>query len=153
MAIKIDKIISINKKAKFNYLIEDELEVGIVLAGTEVKSIREGKINLKDSYARIKNNEVYLYQMHVSPYSHAYYENHDPLKIRKLLLNKFEIKRLSSKVTEKGYALIPLNIYFRNGKVKLTLGLAKGKRLHDKRETLRKKDAQRELDRAKKDNK
>jgi SsrA-binding protein len=144
------KMIAVNKKARHDYFIEAEYEAGLVLTGTEVKSLRMGKANLKDSYARIKNGEVYVHQMHISPYPFAYYNNHDPLRVRKLLLHKWEIRKLYGKVNEKGHALIPLKLYFRGGKVKLSLALAKGKRKHDKREDIRRRDQKRELDRERK---
>lgn len=139
-----------NRKARFNYTIEDEYEAGLVLLGTEVKSLREGRANLKDSYARVKNGEVFVHQMHISPYPFAYHGNHDPLRPRKLLLHRQEIKKLIGKVNEQGYSLIPLRLYFKQGKVKMKLALAKGKKLHDKREAIRRRDEKRELDRAKK---
>jgi len=145
------KIIAQNRKARYDYFIEDELEAGLVLKGTEVKSLRLGKANLKDAYARVKEGEVYVYQMHIGPYPFAYYDNHDPLRPRKLLLHKREIKRLYGKVNEKGFTLVPLKIYFKKGKVKLTLALVKGKRKYDKRETIRRRDEKRELDRARKE--
>ena len=147
---KGQKIITENRKARHNYHIEDVFEAGLVLKGTEVKSLRQGRVNLKDAYARIKNGEVFVYQMHISPYPFAYYNNHDPLRPRKLLLHKREIKRLYGKVNEQGAALIPLKLYFKNGKVKIAIALAKGKRKYDKRETIRRRDEQRELDRARK---
>jgi SsrA-binding protein len=143
-------MIAVNKKARHEYFIEDEHEAGLVLTGTEVKSLRMGKANLKDSYARIKNGEVYVHQMHISPYPFAYYNNHDPLRVRKLLLHKREIRKLYGKVNEKGHALIPLKLYFRGGRVKLTVALAKGKRKHDKRDDIRRRDQKRELDRERK---
>lgn len=142
------KIIAENRKARHDYFIEDEYEAGLVLKGTEVKSLRLGKVNLKDSYARIKDGEVFVYQMHIGPYPFAYYDNHDPLRPRKLLLHKQEIKRLYSKINEKGHTLVPLKLYFKNGKVKIVLALAKGKRKYDKREAIRRRDEQREMDRA-----
>jgi SsrA-binding protein len=145
------KPIAENRKARHEYFIEDQYEAGIALKGTEVKSLRQGRANLKDSYARIKKGEVYIYQMHISPYPFAYYDNHDPLRPRKLLLHKYEIKKLYGKVNERGYALIPLRLYFREGKVKLLLALAKGKRKHDKRETIRRRDEQRDLERQRKE--
>ena len=145
------KIITVNRKARHDYFIEDEFEAGMVLQGTEVKSLRLGRVNLKDSYARIANGEVFIHQMHISPYPFAYYDNHDPLRPRKLLLHAHEIKRLYGKVNEKGLSLIPLKVYFQKGKVKITLALARGKRKYDKRETLRERDDKRELDRARKD--
>ncbi len=142
------KIISENRKAKHDYFIEDEYEAGLVLLGTEVKSLRLGRANLKDSYAKIKNGEIYVHQMHIGPCPFAYYGNHDPLRTRKLLLNRQEINKLSSKVNDKGYSLIPLRIYFKNGKVKISIALAKGKRLYDKREAIKKRDEKKEMDRA-----
>ncbi len=147
---KRQRMVTENRKARFNYIIEQTFEAGIVLQGTEVKSLRVGRAHLKDSYARIKNGEVFVYQMHIGPYPFAYYGNHDPLRIRKLLLHRHEIKRLYGKVNEKGYSLVPLNIYFKKGKAKMTLAVAKGKRTHDKRETIRRRDEQREVDRMQK---
>ena len=141
------KIITVNRKARHEYFIVDEYEAGLVLKGTEVKSLRLGKVNLKDSYANIKNGEVFVYQIHIGPYPFAYYNNHDPLRPRKLLLHKREIKRLYGKVNEKGHSLIPLKIYFKKGKAKLTLALAKGKRKYDKREAIKRRDEQRDMER------
>jgi SsrA-binding protein len=145
------KIIAENRKARHNYFIEDTYEAGMVLLGTEAKSLRLGRVNLKDSYARIKNSEVFVHQIHISVYPFAYYGNHDPLRIRKLLLHKNEINKLYGKVNEKGFSLIPLKIYFQNGKAKMTLALARGKRQYDKRETIRRRDEQRDLERSKKE--
>ena len=142
------KIVTENRKARHNYFIEDKFEAGMVLKGTEVKSLRLGNANLKDSYARIVNGEVFVHQMHIGAYPFAYYGNHDPLRPRKLLLHKNEIKRLYSKVNEKGSSLIPLRVYFKGGKVKITIAIAKGKRKYDKRETIRKRDEKREIERA-----
>ena len=142
------KIVTENRKARHNYFIEDKYEAGMVLKGTEVKSLRLGNANLKDSYAKIVNGEVFVHQMHIGAYPFAYYGNHDPLRRRKLLLNKNEIKRLYSKVNEKGSSLIPLRVYFKGGKVKITIAIAKGKRKYDKRETIRKRDEKREIERA-----
>jgi len=142
------KVICQNRKARHDYFILDEFEAGMVLLGTEVKSLRLGRANLKDSYAKVRGAEVFLYNMHIGAYPFAAYGNHDPLRPRKLLLHKQEIKRLVGKVTEKGQALIPLQIYFKEGKAKVTLALAKGKRKHDKRDTIRKREEKRELDRA-----
>ena len=150
MESKHKKIVAQNRKARFNYFIEDEYQAGMVLLGTEVKSLRLGRAQLKDSYARIKKGEVFVYQMHISAYPFAYYGNHEPLRPRKLLLHKHEIKRLVGKINEKGYSLVPLSLYFVNGKVKVTLGLAKGKRKYEKRETIRRRDEERDLDREKK---
>jgi SsrA-binding protein len=122
----------------------------MVLLGTEVKSLRLGRANLKDSYARIKKGEVFVHQIHISAYPFAFYGNHDPLRKRKLLLHKDEIKKLYGKVNEKGLSLIPLKLYFQNGKVKLTIALAKGKRKYDKRETIRRRDEKRDLERSEK---
>lgn len=133
--------------ARRNYFIEDTYEAGIALVGTEVKALREGKGNLKDSYARVKDGEVYLYDMHISPYSHGNIANHDPLRVRKLLLHKREIKKLYGKTREKGLALIPLKAYFKNGKVKVEIGTGKGKKLHDKRQTLKIKADKRDMER------
>ncbi len=145
------KNISENRKARFNYFIVDEFEVGMVLLGTEVKSLRTGLAHLKDAYAQIKNGEVFVYQMHIGAYPFAHYGNHDPQRPRKLLLHKSEIKRLYGKVNEKGFSLIPLKLYFKKGKAKMTLALAKGKRKYDKRETIRRRDEKRDFDRIKKE--
>ncbi|MCP4691440.1 MAG: SsrA-binding protein SmpB, partial [Desulfobacterales bacterium] len=140
------KRVAENRKARHDFFIEDTFEAGIVLKGTEVKSMRNGRTNLKDSYARIKNGEVFVYQMHISPYPFAHYDNHEPLRPRKLLLHKYEINKLYGKVNEMGFTLVPLKVYFKNGKVKILLGLAKGKRKHDKREAIRRRDQKRELE-------
>ncbi len=145
-----EKLICQNKKARHNYSIEDTYQAGIALVGTEVKSLREGRANLGDSYGRIKNGEVFLVDAHISPYSHANRFNHDPLRTRKLLLHKKEIRRLIGKVQEKGFTLIPLRLYFSNGKAKVELGLAKGKKLFDKRETLKRKTMERDMERGRK---
>ena len=146
------KIVAVNRKARHDYIIEDKYEAGIVLAGTEVKSLRMGKANLKDSYARIKNGQVFVHQMHIGAYPFAYFDNNEPLRPRKLLLHSYEIKKLYSKVNEKGYSLIPLKLYFKAGKAKLSIALARGKQSHDKRETIRRRDQKRELDRERKNN-
>ena len=142
------KPIAENRKARFDYFIEDKFEAGMVLKGTEVKSLRQGRANLKDSYASIKDGEVWVHQMHVSPYPFAYYGNHDPFRKRKLLLNKHEIKRLIGKTTEKGLALVPLSLYFKGGRIKMKLGLAKGKKSYDKRQSIRERETKRDLNRA-----
>ena len=147
METKNIKIVTVNKKARFNYFIEDEYEAGLVLVGSEVKSLRQGRVNLKDAYAKIDKGEIFIHQMHISPYPFANYGNHDPLRPRKLLLHKYEIKRLIGKVNERGLALIPLKVYFQKGKAKMTLALAKGKQKYDKRETIRRRDEKRELQR------
>ena len=139
------KLIAKNPTAYHNYNIENKLEAGIVLYGTEIKSIRNGKANLKDSYANIKNGEVFVYGMHISPYEHGNIFNKDPLRSRKLLLNKKEINKLIGLINQKGYSLIPLNMYFKGNLVKLELGIVKGKKLYDKRQDLAKKDAQRQI--------
>jgi SsrA-binding protein len=144
------KIIAENRKARRNYFIIDEYEAGLVLKGTEVKSLRMGRANLKDSYARIKNGEVFVYQLHIAPYPFAHYDNHDPLRPRKLLLHKHEIKRLYGKVNEKGHTLVPLRLYFKGGKAKILLALAKGKRTYDKREAIKRRDEKRDLERERK---
>ena len=146
------KLVAENRKARHDYIIEDTFEAGLVLVGTEVKSLRMGKANLKDSYARIKNGEVFVHQMHIGMYPFAYYNNHEPLRTRKLLLHNYEIKKLFGKMNEKGYSLIPLTLYFKAGKVKIKLGLARGKKSHDKRDTIRRRDQKRELDRERKNN-
>ena len=150
MEIKEKRVNAVNRKARYDYFIEDEYEAGLVLKGTEVKSLRLGKANIKDAYARVVNGEVFVYQLHIGPYPFAYYDNHDPLRTRKLLLHRQEIKRLYSKVNEKGHTLVPLKLYFKGGKVKLTLAVAKGKRRHDKREAIKRRDEKRDLDRARK---
>ncbi len=139
------KLITKNPTAYHNYNIENKLEAGIVLYGTEIKSIRNGKANLKDSYANIKNGEVFVYGLHISPYEHGNIFNKDPLRARKLLLNKKEINKLVGLINQKGYSLIPLNMYFKGNLVKLELGIGKGKKLYDKRQDLAKKDAQRQI--------
>ena len=144
------KIVAQNRRARRDYFIVDEYEAGLVLKGTEVKSLRQGLADLKDSYARIKNGEVFVHQMHINPYPFAYYDNHDPLRPRKLLLHKREIKRLYGKVNEKGLTLIPLKMYFKNGKAKISIALARGKRKYDKREAIRRRDEQREMERTRK---
>ena len=144
------KIIAKNRKARHDYHIDEEFEAGMVLKGTEVKSLRLGRANLKDSYARIKNGEVFVHQMHINPYPFAYYDNHDPLRPRKLLLHKREIKRLYGKVNEKGLTLIPLKMYFKNGKAKISIALARGKRKYDKRDAIRRREEQREMERTRK---
>ena len=140
-----DKLIAKNPTALHNYNIENKLEAGIVLSGTEIKSIRNGKANLKDSYAIIKNNEVYVVGLHISPYEHGNIFNKDPLRDRKLLLNRREINKLIVMTKQKGYSLVPLNMYFKGSLVKVELGVGKGKKLYDKREDIAKKDAERRM--------
>jgi SsrA-binding protein len=141
------KIICKNRKARFNFEIEDTFEAGIVLQGSEVKSLQAGKANLGDSYAKIVKGELFLVDAHISPYEQANRQNHDPLRDRKLLMHKREIRKLFGKVAERGFSLIPLKLYFKDGKVKVELALAKGKKAYDKREALKKKDHRRELER------
>ena len=144
-----DHIIEIirNKKARFEYEIIDAYEAGIVLKGTEVKSIRQKKVSIQESYARIKNGEAFIVGMNISLYAMGNYFNHDPLRERKLLLHRQEIKRLTGKLNEKGYTLIPLKMYIKNGKVKIELGLAKGKNIRDKRKTIQERDMNRDMQR------
>ena len=141
------KIVCQNRKAYHDYHIEEALEAGIVLLGTEVKSLREGKDNLKDSYVVIKNSEVFLLNCHISPYSHGNITNHDPLRTRKLLLHKREIESLRGKFLQKGYTLIPLKIYFKNSYTKVEIGIAKGKRLYERREKIKEREAKRAIER------
>lgn len=136
------KPIAKNPVAKHNYNITETLEAGIVLTGTEIKSIRAGKVNLKDSYATIENGEAFIYSMHISPYDYGNIFNKDPLRTRKLLLNKREIYKLTGLVNQKGYTLVPISLYFKNNIVKLELGVGKGKKLYDKREDLKKRDSE-----------
>jgi len=144
------KLIASNKKARHSYAIDDDYEAGIILVGSEVKSLRNGKVNLKESYASIKNGEIFVYQLNIGKYSYANIVNHDPTRPRKLLLNKAEIKKITRKVNEKGMSIIPLKIYFKNSKIKLQIGLGKGKKLYDKRESLKQRDVKRELGRLQK---
>ena len=141
-------IVTQNRKARHNYHILETWEAGMVLKGTEVKSLRNGKANLKDSYARVEAGEVYLYHCHISPYDKGTYDNHDPERERKLLLNRREIRKLTGKVEEKGLTLVPLKIYFKQGRAKVELGLARGKKFYDKRADIAKRDIQRDMDRA-----
>ncbi len=136
------KIIATNPVAKRNYSITDTVEAGIVLTGTEIKSIRNGKINLKDSYAGIKNGEAYIFGMHISPYEQGNIFNKDPMRDRKLLLNKREINKLVGLIKQKGYTLVPISLYFSGNYIKVELGIGKGKKLYDKREDIAKKDAE-----------
>ncbi|HEB69982.1 MAG TPA: SsrA-binding protein SmpB [Desulfobulbus sp.] len=142
------KIVCKNKKAFHEYHIDQRFEAGLVLTGSEVKSLRAGRANIKDGYAQVKNGELFLYNVHISPYSFATHVDSDPLRVRKLLLHRREIKKLIGKVQEKGIALIPLKIYFiGNGKAKVELGLARGKKLYDKRAALKEKQTNRDLQR------
>jgi SsrA-binding protein len=142
------KQIAQNKKAYHDYFIEETYEAGIVLQGTEIKSIRAGRVNLKDSFARVQKGEVFLHNMHISPYEQGNRFNHDPLRTRKLLLHRKEINKLIGETKEQGYALVPLKLYLKNGYAKILLGLARGKKKYDKREELKKKEAKREIERA-----
>lgn len=139
------KLIAKNPTAYHNYNIEDKLETGIVLSGTEIKSIRNGKVNLKDTYAILRNGEVFVVGMHISPYEHGNIFNKDPLRDRKLLLNKREINKLIGLIKQKGYSLVPISLYFKGSLVKLELGIGKGKKLYDKREDLKKRDAEKQI--------
>lgn len=141
----MNKIIAKNPTARHNYTIEDTLETGIVLSGTEIKSIRSGKVNLKDSYAGIKNGELYIYNLHISPYEFGNIYNKDPLRDRKLLVTRREINKLFGLIKQKGYSLVPISLYFKGNFVKVELGIGKGKKLYDKRQDIAKKDAQRRI--------
>lgn len=143
-----EKIVCTNRKARFDYNIEETYEAGMVLTGTEVKSLRNGRANLKDSYARVAGGEVFLIGCHISPYEMGTHSNHDPERARKLLLHKREIKRLTGKTNERGLTLVPLKIYFKAGKAKVELALGRGKKVYDKRETMRRRTADREMERA-----
>ena len=142
------KLIANNKKAYHDYFIEDTWETGISLHGTEVKSLRMGKCSIKESFVRIEKGEVFVYGMHISPYEKGNIFNRDPLRVRKLLLHRSEINKIVGKIAEKGYTLVPLKVYFKGSLVKVEIGLARGKKLYDKRDDLAKKDAKREIDRA-----
>ena len=145
------KIITVNRKARHDYFVEETYECGIALAGTEVKSLRAGAVNLKDSYCSIKDGEMFVVGMHISPYEQGNIFNRDPLRQRKLLMHKREIMKLFGYVKRAGYSLIPLSLYFKGSRVKLELGLCKGKKLHDKRDDAARRDASREMDRAMRD--
>lgn len=149
-----EKAVVTNRKAYHEYFIEEKFEAGIVLQGTEVKSLREGRANLQDSYASVRDGEIFLHHCHISPYSHGNIMNHDPLRVRKLLLHKKEINKLLGKTQQKGLTLIPLRIYFsQRGQAKIELGLAKGKKLYDRRESIKSREAGREVERAIKERK
>lgn len=148
MKNKGKKIIATNKKARHEYFLLEEYEAGIALAGTEVKSLRLGKCSVRESFVRIDKGEVFICQMHIPPYEQGNIFNKDPLRPRKLLLHKKEIARLAGAVAEKGNTIVPVEVYFKEGKVKILISLAKGKKLYDKREDIRKKDMKRDLDRA-----
>ena len=142
------KVVAQNKKANHDFFIEETYEAGIVLLGTEIKAIRGGRVQLKDSYARIQNGEMFLHNMHISPYEQGNQFNHEPLRVRKLLLHKRQIAQLIGETKETGYALVPLKLYLKNGFAKVLIGLGKGKKNYDKRETLKKKEAGRDIERA-----
>ncbi len=143
----MEQIVTKNRKAYHDYFIQESYEAGLSLVGTEVKSLRQGKANLKESYAIIKDGEVFLLNCHISPYSHGNIENHDPVRTRKLLLHKKEISKLWAKTSQQGLTLIPLKLYFKNGKAKVEIGLAKGKRQYEKRDSIKEREAKREVER------
>lgn len=146
--MRMAKILTNNKKARHEYFIEQEYEAGIALKGTEVKSLRLGKASINEAFCQIRNGEVFIYGMHISPYEQGNRNNVDPLRTRKLLLHRREINRLIGATKEKGYTIIPLSVYLKNGLVKVKIGLAKGKKLHDKRETIAKRDSDRRIQQA-----
>jgi SsrA-binding protein len=141
---KAERIVAENRKAYHDYHLLETFETGVVLVGTEVKAIREGRVNLRDSYARVEDGEVYVFNVHISPYSHRGYADHEPLRRRKLLLHDYEIRKLVGKTVERGMTLVPVRMYFKNGRVKLAISLAKGKQARDKRETAKRREAERE---------
>ena len=145
---RAERLLADNRKAHHDYHILHTYEAGIVLLGTEVKSIREGHVNLRDSFARVEGSEVFIYNVHISPYSHRGYADHEPTRRRKLLLHKGEIRKLIGKTVERGMTLVPVRMYLKNGRVKVVVGVAKGKKLYDKRETIRRREAERETRRA-----
>jgi len=142
------RTITVNRKAYHDYHIQETFEAGIVLKGSEIKSIREGRVNLRDAYARPENSELWLFNSHIASYDAASYNTHEPLRPRKLLLHKKEINSLTSKVTQRGLTLVPLKLYIKHGIAKIQFGVAKGKKLYDKRETIARRDTEREMDRA-----
>jgi SsrA-binding protein len=141
---KAQRIIADNRKAFHDYHVLDTWEAGVALLGTEVKAIREGRVNLRDSFARLDKGEVWLMNVHISPYSHTGYAHHDERRQRKLLLHRYEIQKITGQVNQKGFTLVPLQLYFKNGRVKVNLALVKGKQAHDKRETIRRREVDRE---------
>jgi SsrA-binding protein len=143
-----DRVVATNRRARHEYEILETFEAGLVLRGTEVKSLRTGQVNFKDSYATVRNDELWLLGCHISPYSHGTDANHDPERDRKLLLHRREITRLTGKIAERGLTVVPLKLYFKGGRAKIEIGLARGKKLHDKRATLRERETRREMDRA-----
>ncbi len=142
------KVVANNRKAHHDYFIDETFEAGLVLVGTEVKSLREGRVNLRDSYAEIRGGELYLLGMHIGPYAQGNVWNHEPLRPRKLLLHAQEIDRIAGKVNERGYTIVPTKLYFKDGRAKVEIGLARGKKLYDKRADMAKRDAQRDVERA-----
>lgn len=146
MAKEAKRMIANNKKARYDYFIEDTYEAGISLHGTEVKSLRMGKCSIKESFVRIEKGEVYVYNMHISPYEKGNIFNRDPLRVKKLLLHKYEINKIAGQMAQKGYTLVPLNVYFKGSLVKVEIGLARGKKLYDKRQDIAKKDQRREAE-------
>jgi SsrA-binding protein len=143
-----DRVVATNRRARHEYEILETLEAGLVLRGTEVKSLRDGQVNFKDSYATVRNGEAWLRGCHISPYSHGTDANHEPERDRKLLLHKREITKIAGRAAEKGLTVVPLKIYFKQGRIKIEIGLARGKKLHDKRAALRERETQREMDKA-----
>ncbi|HUE85671.1 MAG TPA: SsrA-binding protein SmpB [Vicinamibacterales bacterium] len=141
---KAEVLIADNRKAHFDYHVLETFEAGIVLLGTEVKGIREGRANLRDAFARVEKGEVWLYNVHINPYSHRGYVDHDPKRRRRLLMHRHEIRKLIGKTVEKGLTLVPTRMYFKNGKVKVAIALARGKQIHDKRETIKRRETERE---------
>ncbi|RYM05947.1 SsrA-binding protein SmpB [Sporolactobacillus sp. THM7-7] len=148
MAEKENRVLAQNRRARHDYFIEETVEAGLVLQGTEIKSIRRGKVSIQDAFARVENGEAFLYNMHISPYEQGNRYNHDPLRTRKLLMHQKEIHKLGAAADQAGYALIPLKIYVKNGFAKVLVGLGRGKKKYDKRETMKKRSAQREMERA-----
>ncbi len=146
MAKEAQRLVANNKKAYFDYFIDEKYEAGIALHGTEVKSLRMGKCSIKESFIKIEKGEVFVYGMHVSPYEKGNIFNKDPLRVKKLLLHKYEINKLACKIAEKGYTIVPLQVYFKDGKAKIQIGLARGKKLYDKRQDIAKKDQKREAE-------
>lgn len=142
------KVLAQNKKARHDYFIEETYEAGLVLKGTEIKAIRAGRVNLKDSFARIRNGEIFVHNMHISPYEQGNIHNHDPLRTRKLLLHRKQINTLIGETKEAGYSIVPLKLYLKDGYAKLLIGLARGKKKYDKREDLKQKEAKRDIERA-----
>lgn len=146
MAKEAKRMIANNKKARFDYFIEDTFEAGISLHGTEVKSLRMGKCSIKEAFVRVEKGEVYVYNMHISPYEKGNIFNRDPLRVKKLLLHKYEINKICGQMAQKGYTVVPLNVYFKGSLVKVEIGLARGKKLYDKRQDIAKKDQRREAE-------